>query len=113
MSEQRKRFYTSRTYYFGGHPYGYATFTDLCPGEGLLQVHSDWGVFHSYWNAIGKDNTIEKFVLSCDAGYLTRNFEYWMRFNRVKKDGFVLLHKFMIECWPHLRKVIEEYGFFK
>jgi hypothetical protein len=106
MSE-RKRVYSSRTYCFSGHPYGYATFTDLAPGQGLLQIHSDWGVFHSYWNAIG-ERTIEHFVLSCDDAYLEDNFEYWMRFGHVKKEGFTLLHKFMIKCWPHLRKIILE-----
>lgn len=104
----RKKVYTSRTYCFNDHPYAYATFTDLAPGQGLVQIHSDWGVFHSYWGAIGKDRTIEEFMLGCDVGYITHNFEYWLRFGNVKQTGFRLLYKFMLECWPKLREIIAE-----
>ena len=107
-NEDEKRVYQSKTYYSSSHPYAYATFTDLAPGKGLLQIHSDWGVFHSYWGAMGQTTTIEDFVLQCDSAYITRNLEWWMRFGRVKKEGFTLLHKFMIECWPKLREIIIE-----
>lgn len=105
--KNEKMVFSSRTYVYRGHPYAMATFTDFGPGEGLLQIYSDWGVFASKWNSTGKD-TIEEFVLGCNDGYLTNNLEWWMRYGAVKKEGFTKLHKFMIECWPNLKAVISD-----
>ena len=97
----------SRTYIKKTHPYAYATFTDFERGKGLVQFHSDWGIFHSYWDAIG-DRTIEEFVLSCNNQYLHTNLKYWVNFMMAKKGADILIDKFLLFCWPDLKEIIKE-----
>ena len=103
----------SRTYSKKGNNYAYATFTDFSHGEGLLQIHSDFGIYHSDWGATGA-KYLEEFVLSSDVGYLINNFSYWQRYMGCKKTHMGLLDKFIINCWPELREIIKaEFEAFK
>lgn len=96
----------SRTYIKRSHPYAYATFTDFEHGKGLLQIHSDWGVFHSYWRSTGCDR-LEDFVLGCNNGYLANNFNYWIRFMQGKQVSTTYTDKMLLHCWPELKEIIQ------
>ena len=101
------RILNSRTYIKSSHPYAYATFTNFEHGKGLLQIHSDWGIFHSYWGATGTRH-LEEFVLDCNNSYLASSFNYWMNFMQGKKSAFVLTDKMLLHCWPELKEIIKE-----
>lgn len=102
------RVYESRTYLQRGYPFSYASITNFGDGMGLLQIHSDWGPYTAFWAAIGKDATLEEFLLECDPSYLRKNLLTWLNFMGLKKEGERNLDRFLIECWPKLRQVIEE-----
>lgn len=105
MSE--KKVIESRTYIKRTHPYAYATFTDFEYGKGLLQIHSDWGIFHSYWNSTGCQR-LEEFVLDCGNDYLASSFNTWITFMQGKKTSYALTDKMLLHCWPELRKIIND-----
>lgn len=107
MSEQElKPTYPSKTYCVHSHPFAYATLTDFSPGKGMLQIHSDWGTYSSFWGAIGNDRKIAQFLLDCDSSYVEKNLAYNITNSGMKKEGHIRLMKFMSHCWP---KLIEEF----
>ena len=101
MSEEKITRGTAKVYFVNEHPYVYASLCDIKPGMGMIQIHSDWGYYCSFWGGMGS-HTIAQFVTGCDAGYIMRCFSERMMFMRPKKDADGLLHHFMIECWPRL-----------
>lgn len=98
--------YPTKIYCSHEYPFAYATLTDFGDGKGLLQIYSDWGNYASFWGAIGKDNTIADFLLSCSSDYIENNLSSSIAQSRLKKDGYGRLTKFMAHCWPRLRKLI-------
>lgn len=103
----QKRVYASKMYCHHGEPFAYATCTNFGSKRGLIQIQSDWGVYSAYFGSMGSE-TIEEFVLNSSQSYLTDKLESQMRYMGMKKESFTKLHKFMIECWPQLRGVIQE-----
>jgi hypothetical protein len=99
--------YPAKTYLSRKHPFAYATITNFEKGQGLLVIHSDWGTYSAYWPAIG-DQTLEEFILGCEPSYLEGCLRRGLHFLQVKKEGFRCLDKFIIECWPNLKNVIQD-----
>ena len=103
----------SRTYLKTSHPYAYATFTDREFGKGLLQIHSDWGIYHASWDSTGREH-LEEFVLGVDSGYLSGCLSFWSNFMRPKAGAHNLLTNFLAHCWPELKEIIKtEFAVYK
>lgn len=98
---------TAKVYFVNSHPFVYASLCDIKPGMGMIQVHSDWGYYCSFWAGMG-DRTIAEFVTQMDAGYIQRNFRERMGYMGFKKCSEGRLAQFMIECWPRLREEIKK-----
>lgn len=103
MSENLANRYKSKMIALHDHPFVYATLTDFQPGKGLLQIHSDWGMYSAFWGSMGK-STLAQFLLSCNSSYIEKNFHYQMNYLGVKKEGFGRLTKFMAHCWPRIKE---------
>ena len=46
---------------------------DFGPGQGKITIECFGKAWTSYWNAMGKENTIDKFFCDCDNAYLSKN----------------------------------------
>lgn len=97
--------YQSKMYCVHEHPFAYATLTDFGPGQGLLQIHSDWGTYSNFWGSMG-ERTIAEFVVETSPSYLEQKLTYQMNYMGVKKEAFGRLTKFMAQCWPRLKDEI-------
>lgn len=84
-------------------PFAYATLTDFKPGQGLLQIHSDWGTYSAFWGAMGKDRKIKEFILDANESYIENNLAQTARQMGMKQVCFIRLTKLMSQCWPRLR----------
>lgn len=104
MSE---KIFNSKTYCKLSSPFAYATFTNFSKGKGLVTFYTDYGVFSSFWGAMG-ENTIEEFILSCDDYYLRNNLVHRLRYMGIKKANIDLVDCFLQECWPELKQIIEK-----
>jgi hypothetical protein len=89
-------------------PFAYVTFTNFDPGQGLMQIHSDWGTYSCFWGAMGKDRTIEQFVADCGADYIHGNLMMCVTYQSMKRDAKSRLDRFMIKCWPAIHEKLKE-----
>jgi hypothetical protein len=63
------------------------TLDDIEPGKGRINIEC-WGrAWASYWGAMGKDNTLAQFFVSCDNDYLIRNLAENMRPTRYSGEA--------------------------
>src|SRR5208282_1718284 len=102
-----QQIYSSKLYCAHEHPFAYAALTDLGPGKGLIQIHSDWGTYSNFWSGMG-DRKIAEFLVGCSPSYLESKLTFQMNFMGCKKEAFVRLTKFMAQCWPRLKTLLEE-----
>jgi hypothetical protein len=93
--------FQSKTYLYRDHPYFYATLTDLEPGMGLLQIHSDWGTYSYFWPGMG-DDTLAEFLASTEPSYVETKLSSMLGFMGMRKEAYSRLTKFMAQCWPRL-----------
>jgi hypothetical protein len=100
--------YESKMYCVHEHPFAYATLTDFGPGQGLIQIHSDWGTYSNFWSSIGKDRKIAEFVIGLSPSYLETKLTWQMNYMGCKKEAYARLTKFMAQCWPRLKELIEK-----
>lgn len=99
--------YVSKMYCKHSHPYAYATLTDFNKGQGLIQIHSDWGTYSHFWGSMGSD-TIAEFLMGVSPSYLEGKLTFNMNQMGVKRASFGRLTKFMAQCWPELRDIIKK-----
>ena len=60
---------------------------DFNPGQGKITIECFGKAWTSYWNAMGKDNTIDKFFCDCDNDYLAKNLAPQLKSSIPDEDG--------------------------
>ena len=88
-------------------PFAYATLADFGPGQGLLQIHSDWGTYSYYWGSMG-ERSLREFLLDTSPSYVEGKLSSNMHSMGMKKQSFIRLARFMSQCWPRLIELFNE-----
>lgn len=96
---------TAKVYLVHDHPFVYATLTDLQPGMGMIQIHSDWGQYTAFWAAMG-DRTVAEFVTQASSEYIQGCFRERLNYMGMKAVAKERAVYFMAHCWPRIREEI-------